>query len=165
MKKWKLWTLGAVVPMLVLGIGTSLVIDKRESYIKPKQAQTEFKIKIEGAVLNNGYFRAKKGDKLIDIIKLAQPLQNASLKDIEITKPIEKDLNIDIKFDIAKGPFLNWTLLSKTSQLIKYGIKKSIATKLLKHRRVNSKTTWTNISELKGIGPQTLKKLKQILIV
>ncbi|MCS4536875.1 hypothetical protein NXS15_01915 [Mycoplasma sp. CSL7475-4] len=150
---------------MVFGVTTSLVIDKKESYIKPKETPKEFKIKIEGAVLNKGEYIAKKGDKLFDVIKQAQPLSNANLKEIDIGLSINKNMSIFIEYDIEKGPFLDWKLLNKSTQLSRYGIKKSIASKLLKYRKTNNKTTWTKLGQLKGIGPETLKKLRKILIL
>lgn len=163
MRKSKFWILGTITSIGFISLALSLTLDKKQTFVMPSVSSDEVQIKISGAIEKPGEYNVKKGMRLYEAIKLAKPLNNSDLSKLNFDSIINKNLTINIPFQ--KSSNLNWENFNSTSQLIDKGISKSIASKLLKHRELNRKTTWEEIKNIKSIGLKTLEKLKRILIL
>ncbi|QSF13665.1 MAG0490 family ComEA-like DNA-binding protein [Mycoplasma sp. Mirounga ES2805-ORL] len=161
--KRKIWLfgflgIGSVVTLLsTIGFNNST----RATFSKPNKS-TFFNIEVKGAIERPGIYKYDKPIELRVFLNFVRPLIEADLSKIDLDRQIANSLKIYIPY---KKCSISWTSLNNINQLVNLGIRKNIALKILKFRKENDKTTWKQLSDLKGVGITTIKILKKYLVL
>lgn len=163
-KKWfKIF--GSCFVILSVGVGITTyfwLTNFQKKDISPTKNK-KYIVSIEGAVEKPGDYEFDKPSSLRTIVFRAILLNNADVSNVNLEKVINQDEKIFIPFEIGTIKKLKWSEFTNVNQLIKLGIKKATAQKLLDFRRKNSKPTWEQIHAIKGIGQITLNQLKEVI--
>ena len=163
-KRWlKFFAFGFLAIAAISGISTFFVFkfqtNNSETVIQP----SSYSVSIEGAVEQPGDYTFEQPMTIRQIIFQAQVKTNADTSSLDLEKIINKDTNILVPFKIGTINKIKWKDLTNVEQLTQYGVKKSIAIKIIQFRQQNETTTWEQIRAIKGIGEVTINQLKEII--
>lgn len=169
MKKKHIWIWTSIAVLGVFAFSVSLSFDQKLTYIKPKDESKKFSVNVQGAVRFPNVYTFDKPMKIIEVLKGAQPLSDADLSNIGLSDEISKNTKIYVPHKIheshlATNETLYWSSFHQIDQLTRLGISKTVAVKLLKHKKTKGVISWEQIEKMK-IGLKNLQKLKQVLIL
>lgn len=122
-------------------------------------------VNIEGAVENPGEYVFEVPQQLRTIIFRAKTKVEADLNSMDLDKVISENFEISVPFKIGSFEKIKWNDLNSVDQLIKLGLRKDTAQKIINYKRSNSVTTWEEIEKIKGIGKITISKIKELIFL
>ncbi|WP_029609060.1 MAG0490 family ComEA-like DNA-binding protein [Mycoplasma simbae] len=164
----RVWILGSVLAAGIFGLALSLSLDQKQTFISKTNQNKEVKVKISGAVLHPGEYEVPINSTLKQALIMAKPRADSDLTSIDQNQKIASNITIKIPFKKVNRehkPAISWSQINSLVDLTNLGISKSIAQKLLTHRKNNPSTTWEKINQISGIGSKALEKLKKVLIL
>ncbi|WP_406617126.1 MAG0490 family ComEA-like DNA-binding protein [Mycoplasmopsis adleri] len=173
--KWNIF-LGVVIGIASVGAATSIAFSTSEAKIKPIDKNKEsgrFKVVVKGCVQFPDTYYFDKPTSLKEIFSICHPLNNADLSSFDLNQTYATNTTIVVdkkqnslhnsNNEYGNSGMLQWSQLNNTNQLTSRGISKSIAQKIINLRKNREYVTWNDISNIKGVGEKTLKKLQSFL--
>lgn len=164
-KSKKFWILFLIFAILIVPIG-SVFIHKinniSQSQDNKKDNNEYITIEIYGEIRYPGKYIFAKGTLYKELFSKIGIISTSDLSNLKPNSKMMKDAKINIP-KISNGEKILWSELNEISQLLKLGIKKNIAEKIINLRKRKEKVTWQDIENIFGIGPKTLEKLQKIL--
>lgn len=162
-KWWKILGFSLCGLAVIAGITTFFVFKFNQNPNEIDKLPKHYKVSVEGAVENPGDYEFDQPLTVREIIFQAVVKTNADTSSLDLDKTIDKDTNILVPFKIGTIEKIKWKDLTNVDQLTKYGVKKSVALKIIQFRQQNETTTWEQIRAIKGIGETTINQLKEII--
>ncbi|AAT27845.1 MAG0490 family ComEA-like DNA-binding protein [[Mycoplasma] mobile] len=127
-------------------------------------SKSKIKIEIKGAFKFPGIRIFDTQITILDVLRENEYFENADFSKLNLLNKIENNMVIFLPFKtLEENEKILISKLIHVSQITSRGINLKIATEILEKR--NELKTWNEISLIKGIGPKTLEKLKEFLII
>ncbi|WP_027334587.1 MAG0490 family ComEA-like DNA-binding protein [Mycoplasmopsis felifaucium] len=170
MKSKKFWFLGSFI-LIGAAVSTSaIVFTNSNTKIKALEAKDgHFFVNVSGAVKYPDKYYFDHPVTFSELIKLIEPKQNSNLSKFSLNTKYNSNTTLHIPYinELSKTQnyYIKWETLSSEKELIDRGISQTIAKKIVKFRKDNNTVSWKELNELKGIGPKTIEKLQQFLIL
>ncbi|WP_338822641.1 MAG0490 family ComEA-like DNA-binding protein [Mycoplasmopsis felifaucium] len=170
MKSKKFWVLGSFILIGAVVSTSAIVFTNSNTKIKNLETKDDnFYIVVSGAVKYPDKYYFDHPVAFSELIKLIEPKQNSNLSKFSLNTKYNSNTTLHIPYINehlkTQNYYIKWENLSSEEELIERGISQTIAKKIVKHRKENNFATWKDLNELKGIGPKTIEKLQQFLIL
>ncbi|WP_374962859.1 MAG0490 family ComEA-like DNA-binding protein [Mycoplasma sp. CSL10166] len=153
-----------ILGVLMFFVGIHFYINKvenKENYVK-KYDNKIYTYILSGALKHTGIHRSNRLLTYKELFVINKVLPNSSLKDFELSEIAPRNEEIYVPFENYK---LKWSELENIEQLLKINIQKRYAKLIINHKKKYKKTSWAQISNIFGIGPRIILKLKNFLIL
>ncbi|QKT05294.1 MAG0490 family ComEA-like DNA-binding protein [Mycoplasma sp. OR1901] len=164
MKKKIILIISLILGILIFFISLNYYsnnFSNKENYEK-KYENKIYTYILSGALKHTGIHRSNRLLTYKELFIINKIMPESSLKNFDLGEIAPRNVEIYVPFENYK---LHWSELRNVEQIIKMDIQKRYANLIINHRKKNEKTTWEQISNIFGIGPRIISKLKNFLIL
>ncbi|VEU75680.1 Uncharacterised protein [Mycoplasmopsis maculosa] len=124
---------------------------------------------VKGNVKFPDTYYVEKGIKIKDVLNIANLLNDSDISNIELEKQIYLNETIYVKktnnLNVGRESKIYLNDLINNQNIYIKGISSNIIKEIQKIVNINKIITWDEIQNIKGVGPKTLAKLKNILVL
>lgn len=168
-----------IILIILLAVAMRINENNKNKVIVSKNMQTEVEeefiyVDVDGAVVNPGVYKLKKGSRVFEAIKKAGGLSdNADTSSLnqakfvedgeKITIPVSND---DISYsDGSDSKLININTADKSRLTELSGVGDAIADRIIEYRNKTRFSSIEDIKNVKGIGDATFEKIKNQITV
>ena len=168
-----------IILIILLAVAMRINENNKNKVIVSKNVQTEVEeefiyVDVDGAVVNPGVYKLKKGSRVFEVIKKAGGLSDdadtSSLNQAKfvedgekITIPVSND---DMSYsDGSDSKLININTADKSRLTELSGVGDAIADRIIEYRNKTRFSSIEDIKNVKGIGDATFEKIKNQITV
>lgn len=168
-----------IILIILLAVAMRINENNKNKVIVSKNVQTEvgeefIYVDVDGAVVNPGVYKLKKGSRVFEAIKkaggLSEDADTSSLNQAKfvedgekITIPVSND---DMSYsDGSDSKLININTADKTRLTELSGVGDAIADRIIEYRNKTRFSSIEDIKNVKGIGDATFEKIKNQITV
>lgn len=168
-----------IILIILLAVAMRINENNKNKVIVSKNVQTEVEeefiyVDVDGAVVNPGVYKLKKGSRVFEAIKKAGGLSdNADTSSLNQAKFVEDGEKITIPvsnddmsyFDGSDSKLININTADKSKLTELSGVGDAIADRIIEYRNKTRFSSIEDIKNVKGIGDATFEKIKNQITV
>lgn len=168
-----------IILIILLAVAMRINEHNKNKIIVSKSVQTEVEdsfiyVDVDGAVVNPGVYKLKKGSRVFEAIKKAGGLtDDADTTSLNQAKFVEDGEKISIpisnddllNFNSSDSKLININTADKTRLMELNGVGDAIADRIIEYRNKSRFSSIEDIKNVKGIGDATFEKIKNQITV